>query len=435
MLGLRNKLEELEENNRSIKVGLIGAGMMGKGLVSQLLRVNGMTPSIVVSNKLDDCIKAFEFAGINRNDVVVARSAGEANIAMERGRFVIADDFEIAVKANLVDVVVDATGVPETGARVALRSIQNHKHIVMLNVEADVVVGPYLNVLAKKEGIVYTGSAGDEPGAAMELFDFAKVSGFEVLALGKGKNNPLDFYATPDQVEEKALASGLKPLRLASFIDGTNTMVEMAAMANASGFIPDIRGGHGPTAKVEELPGIYSLKEAGGILNKYGIVDFAFGAAPGVYAIITTDQPQVHSEMQFLKMGKGPNYVLFRPYHLTSLETPVSIAKAVIYKEGSIVPMDTQPKAEVIARAKKGLKTGEYLDGIGEYSVFGSIEEYSIARKENLVPIGLVNNKARMRVDVNKGEYLTYDMVELDTSTEIYRLRKLQEQTAEDLTK
>ena len=131
----------------------------------------------------------------------------------------------------------------------------------------------------------------------------------------------------------------------------------------------------------------------------------------------------------------GPNYVLFRPYHLTSLETPISIAKAAIYNEGSIVPMGIEPKAEVISRAKKDLVKGEYLDGIGEYTVFGSIEEYSIARRDNLVPIGLINNRARMKTDVSKGEYLTYEMVDLDTSTEIYRLRKLQEQTAKDLTK
>ena len=435
MLGLRNKLEELEEGRKPIKVCLIGAGMMGKGLVSQIMRVKGMEPSVVVSNKLDDCFKAYEYAGIKKEDIVVAKSVEAANSAMERGKFVIADDYNAVLGANLIDVVVDATGVPETGAKVALGSIYNHKHIVMLNVESDIVAGPYLNMLAKKEGVVYTGSAGDEPGAAMELYDFAKASGFEVLALGKGKNNPLDFYVTPDDVEERARKSGLKPLRLASFIDGTNTMVEMAAMANASGFIPDIRGGHGPVSTVENLPQIYSLKENNGILNKYGIVDFAFGVAPGVYAIITTDQPQVHHEMQFLKMGPGPNYVLFRPYHLTSLETPISIAKAAIYNEGSIVPLGMEPKAEVITRAKKNLVKGEYLDGIGEYTVFGSIEEYSIAKNDNLVPIGLINSRARMKTDVSKGEYITNDMVDLDTSTEIHRLRKLQEQTAKDLTK
>ncbi|MGM0396879.1 MAG: NAD(P)H-dependent oxidoreductase [Bacillota bacterium] len=428
MFGLRTKLGELEENNRPIKVCLVGAGLMGKGLVSQLTRVDGMTPSVVVSNKIQDCIDAYTLAGVHSSDIVIARNTTDIDNAVRLGKFVATDLWDMAVRAGMTDVVVDATGVPDTGARIAATSILEGKDIVMLNVESDVVVGPYLNRLAKQEGVVYTGSAGDEPGAVMELYDFAVASGFQVLALGKGKNNPLDHYTTPDMVEEKARKSGLKPLRLASFIDGTNTMVEMAAMANASGFVPDIRGGHGPITTVNQLPKVYSLKNEGGILNNYGIVDFAFGAAPGVYAIVTTDLPQVHHEMKFLKMGDGPNYVLFRPYHLTSLETPITIGKAHIYREPSIVPMLDRPVAEVITRAKKDMKKGEYFDGIGEYTVFGSIEEYNAAKEENLLPIGLINRNTRARVDIKKDEYITYDMVKLDTDTEIYKLRQLQDE-------
>lgn len=297
----------------------------------------------------------------------------------------------------------------------------------MLNVEADVVVGPILNKMAKEAGVVYTGTAGDEPGAVKEIFDFAEATGFEVLAIGKGKNNAIDYEATPDCVKEKALKSKLKPLRLASFVDGTNTMVEMAAMANATGFIPDVRGGYGPTTEVKDLPKVYSLKDQGGILNKYKIVDYAHGIAPGVFVVVTTILPQVHHEMQFLKMGPGPNYVLYRPYHLTSLETPISIAKAYLYNEPTIAPIYEKPVAEVITMAKKDLKAGERLDGIGEYTVLGSIDTYEMAKKENLVPIGLINNNAVVKRDIKKGEFITYDMVELDTSTEIYKLRKKQE--------
>lgn len=427
MFGLRNKLGELEESNSPIKVCLIGAGLMGKGLVSQLTRVDGMRPSVVASNKIEDCLDAFTLAGIHRSDIVIARNTTDIDNAVKAGKFVATDLWDMAVRSGLTDVVVDATGVPDAGARIATSSILEGKDIVMLNVESDVVVGPYLKRLAKQQGVIYTGSAGDEPGAVMELYDFAVSTGFKVLALGKGKNNPLDHYITPQMVREKAAESGLKPLRLASFIDGTNTMVEMAAMANASGFVPDVRGGHGPNTRVDELPRVYSLKDEGGILNRYGIVDFAFGAAPGVYAIVTSDLPQVHHEMKFLKMGDGPNYVLFRPYHLTSLETPITIAKAHIYREPSIVPMMDRPVAEVITMAKKDMKKGEYFDGIGEETVFGSIEEYNVAKKENLVPIGLINRNARATVDIKKDEYITNDMVELDTNTEIYKLRQLQD--------
>ncbi len=429
MIGIKRKLIELEDDNKNINVAIVGAGLMGKGMVSQMMFVKGMRPSLVISNKVSDVIEAYTLAGISREDIVIAKSLSDINIAMEKGKYVACDDSDLAAKANLIDVVVDATGVPNAGAKIAVSSIENRKHVVMLNVEADVVVGPILNNMAKKAGVVYTGTAGDEPGAVKEIFDFAEATGFEVLAIGKGKNNPMDHEATPDTVRDQALKSKLKPLRLASFVDGTNTMVEMAAMANATGFIPDVPGGHGPTTTVEELPKVYSLKEEGGILNKYKVVDYAHGIAPGVFVIVTTSLPQVHHEMRFLKMGDGPNYVLYRPYHLTSLETPISIARAYFYKEATIAPISSKPVAEVVAMAKKDLKQGERLDGIGEYTILGKIFTYEEARDKNLVPIGLINNKAVVKRDIKKGQLLTYDMVDLDTITEIYKLRKLQDES------
>ncbi|HEY8363606.1 MAG TPA: NAD(P)-dependent oxidoreductase [Tissierellaceae bacterium] len=427
MIGIKRKLIELEENNKKINVAIVGAGLMGKGLVSQMMLIKGMKPALVISNKISDAVEAYTLAGVPKEDIVIANNLSEINIALERNKYVACDNSDFAANANLIDVVVDATGVPNAGAKIAVDSIENRKHIIMLNVEADVVVGPVLNKMAKKAGVVYSGSAGDEPGAVMEIYDFAVATGFEVLAIGKGKNNPMDYDATPDSVREQALKSKLKPLRLSSFVDGTNTMVEMAAMANATGFIPDIPGGHGPTATVEELPKIFSLKEEGGILNKYKIVDYAHGVAPGVFAIVTTSSPLVHHEMRFLKMGDGPNYVLYRPYHLTNLETPISIARAYFYNEPTIVPMLDRPVAEVVAVAKKDLKKGDRFDGIGEYTVLGKIFTYEEAKEKNLVPIGLINNKAIAKVDIKKGQLITYDMIELDTTTEIYKLRQLQE--------
>ena len=427
MFGLNNKLKELDENNSSIKVSLVGAGLMGKGLVSQMMLVKGMKPSLVVSHKIQDALDAYQLAGVSRDDIIVARTLEDINIAMEKNKFVVSDITEYATKANLVDVVVDATGVPDAGARIAFDAITNKKHIIMLNVEADVVVGPILHKLAQNAGVVYSGTAGDEPGSVKEIVDFAEATGFEVLAVGKGKNNPIDYDANPESVKEQAVKSKLKPLRLSSFIDGTNTMVEMAAMANATGFIPDIRGGHGPTTEVKELPKVYSLKENGGILNKYKIVDYAHGVAPGVFVIVTSSLSQVHHEMKFLKMGDGPNYVLYRPYHLTSLETPISIAKAFFYNEPTIAPIYNKPVAEVITRAKMDLRKGQSLDGIVEYTVIGSIENYQKAKEENLLPIGLINHKAVVNRDIKKGEFITYDMVDLDKTTMIYKLRQLQD--------
>ena len=421
------KLLELEEKRQEIKVALIGAGLMGKGLISQMMNVKGMTPSLVVSRKIEDAVEAYTLAGISKDDIVIAKNLNDINIAMENDKYVVTDRTEYGSQGNLIDVVVDATGVPNTGAQIAMSAIKNKKHTIMLNIESDVVVGPILNKMAMENGVIYSGTAGDEPGTVKEIFDFAMTTGFEVLAIGKGKNNPIDYNATPDSVREKALETNLNPVRLASFIDGTNTMVEMAAMANATGFIPDIRGGHGPDTIVDDLPKKYSLKNQGGILDKYKIVDYAHGIAPGVFVVVTTSLPQVHKEMQFLKMGPGPNYVLYRPYHLTSLETPISIAKAHIYNEATIAPKYDKPVAEVITRAKKDLKFGERLDGMGEYTVLGSVDTYEVAQSENLVPIGLINENARAKRDIKKGEYITYDMIELDQSTEIYKLRMEQE--------
>lgn len=427
MSGINKQLRILEEKNEQIKVSLVGAGLMGKGMVSQMMLMKGMIPSLVVSRKIEDAIESYTLAGVSRDDIAIGKNLNEINLAMEKGKFVVTDITEYATKANLVDVVVDATGIPDTGAKIAMDAIFNHKHIVMVNVEADVTVGPILNKLAKSADVIYTGTAGDEPGSVQEIYDFADALGFDIVAIGKGKNNPIDWDATPDSVRERAMEKNLKPLRLASFVDGTNTMIEMAAMSNATGFIPDIRGAHGPTASVKELPNLFRLKEDGGILNNYGVVDYVNGIAPGVFAIVTTKLPQVHEEMKYLSMGDGPNYVLYRPYHLTSLETPITVAKAMIYKEPTIAPMG-KPVSEVVTIAKRDLKKGENLDGIGEYTILGSIEEYEKAKEERLLPIGLVNGNTRVKQDIKKGEFITYDMVDLDTSTMVYKLRQMQDE-------
>ena len=427
MLGINKKLQQLDEKGEKIKVALVGSGLMGKGMVSQMMLMKGIRPSLVIDRHPERAIEAYTLAGVNREDILVSNSLEDINSAIEEDKFVVCEYSDIAPKTNLIQVVVDATGVPDTGARLALNSILNKKHIVMLNVEADVVVGPILNKLAQNAGVIFTGTAGDEPGSVKEIYDFADGAGFDVLAIGKGKNNPIDLEATPDKLFDEATSKGLSPKMLTSFVDGTKTMVEMTCMANATGFVPDIRGGHGCKGTVKELPQIFRLKEDGGILNKYKVVDYVNGVAPGIFVIVTSSLPQVHHEMKFLSMGEGPNYVLYRPYHLTSLETPLTIARAVIYGEPTIAPLG-KPVAETITVAKKDLKAGERLDYIGGYTVYGSIETYEIAKNENLVPIGLINENTVMKKDVKKGEFITYDMIELDTSTLIYKLRKLQEE-------
>lgn len=427
MISINRKLKALEEQNKKIKVGVVGAGLMGTGLISQMAAMKGITPAILVDRTEEKAIKAFEFAGISKDQILVAKSLDEVNYGMERGKYIVSTNIEYVSKANLIDVVVDATGRPDAGAHIAMNSINNRKDIVMLNIEADATIGHILNRYAQEAGVVYTGSAGDEPGAVKELYDFADVLGFDVLALCKGKNNPLDFTITPDKLIERASKVKLNPRMLTSFIDGTNTMIEMSVVANATGFIPDIRGCHGPDAELKTLPQLFSLKSEGGILNKYGIVDFVKGVAPGVFAVISSEKPIVNEQMRFLKMGDGPNYILYRPYHLTSLETPISVARAYFDKVATIAPLNQRPSAEVITIAKRDLKTGESLDSIGGYTVYGSLETYDIAKRENLVPVGLINENTKVIKDVKMGDTITYEDVILDNSY-ICKLRREQDQ-------
>lgn len=426
MLSMNKKLIQLSNQDKDIKVAIVGAGKMGKGLVNQMSRIKGMTPALVVNRNGEKALEALLSAGIARDDIIISNSLEKINFALEKGRYVVSEDINMAGRANVIHAVVDATGVPEVGARLSLDAIKNKKHIIMLNVEADSVIGPILYKKAKEAGVVYTGTAGDEPGSAMELYDFAQGLGFDVLAMGKGKNNPINLDANPDTTYEEALKKGLKPHMLAGFIDGTNTMIEMTAMANATGFIPDIRGGHGVNSNIDDLTSILSLKEDGGVLNKYGIVDYVRGIAPGVFVIFTTKLEELHSQLEYLSMGTGPNYVLYRPYHLTSLETPITIFNACIYNRPTIAPTEGMV-GETITIAKKDLKVGDRLDGIGGYTVYGNIEEYKIAKDENLLPIGFVDKNTIIKKDIKKGELITYDMVDLDKCTNMYKLRQEQD--------
>ena len=376
----------------------------------------------------------FGFRDLRRDDwkritekEVIVEDEKAAEAAIQEGKYVACKSFMVACKTPSIQAVVDATGSIPIGAEIALNSILNKKHIVMLNAETDCVVGPILKKLADDAGVIFTGSAGDEPGAVMGLYDFATSMGFDVRVVGKGKNNKLDYDCNPDTVAEEAARRGAAPHMITSFKEGTKTMVEMALMCNATGFVPDVRGGHGIEANVKEVPQKYSLKEEGGVLNNYGVVDFVNGIAPGVFVVVTHKLKEVRDEMEYLSMGPGPNYILYRPYHLCSLETPLSAAMAVIEGKGTIVPKGGLV-ADVITVAKKDLKAGEYMDGYGAYTCYGLIEKYETAKEMNAVPIGLVDRKTKVLKDIKKGEVITYDMVEIDKSTKLYHLRQLQEQ-------
>lgn len=426
-MGLNDHLRAREEAGNPIKLALVGAGQMGSGMVSQMERMmKGIRAMAVADILLDRAISAYKEAGVSKDDIVVTTDRQIAEETLQKGKRVATTDALLLTRLSPIEVVVEATGVPEVGAKVAFDAILNHKHVVMLNVEADVTVGYILRRMADAAGVVYTVSAGDEPGATKELYDFAQAMGFRIVAAGKGKNNPLDREATPDKLSAEAASKGMSAKMLTAFVDGTKTMVEMTALANATGLVPDVRGMHGPVATVERLPEIFCLKSQGGILDHEGVVDYALGSvAPGVFVVVTTDQKAVIKDLQYLKVGPGPNWVFYRPYHLANLETPLSAARAVLLGETTIATVH-KPVAEAITIAKRDLKAGEKLDGIGQYTIYGSIEKAEIAAKEKLLPIGLAEG-AVLKTDVPKGEPITYDQVELDYTSMIVHLRALQD--------
>lgn len=428
MYEIDNKLIERQNQGKPIRVALVGAGQMGKEIVCQVSLMVGMEMDIVVDLDTETCIRAYRNSGYE-GEIVVTDSVSEAEEAIAAGKKVASTNYKVAVTAAPIESVIDATGSPEMGARISLLCFNHKKNIVMMNVECDITVGPILRQMAENAGVVYSLTAGDEPGSIVEVYRFAKALGFKVVATGKGKNNPLDIYATSKDPEwvEKARIRHMNPRMLTEFVDGSKTMIEMCAVSNATGLIPDIRGMHGPNCNVKDLTKVYSLKSQGGILEKEGIVDFGIGdIAPGVFVIITTDNPTLIEGLAQRGMGDGPNYLLYRPYHLCSCETPITVAQGVLYGESTAHPMK-KLTSECITVAKCDLKKGTILDGIGDCCYRGSIDLASVAKDGNMLPLGLAKG-AKLICDVKRDEIITYDMVELSNDSVLVQLRRLQDQ-------
>ena len=330
--------------------------------------------------------------------------------------------------AEGVDVVIDATGNPNVGSEVALTTIAAGKHMVMMNVEADVTIGAYLSAQAADAGVVYTLGAGDEPTATMELVNFVRSLGYPVVAAGKGKNNPFRIDATPDAYVEEATRRNMNPRMLVEFVDGSKTMVEMVALANATGLVPDIPGMHGPSAPLAELDRVFCPRDEGGLLTRKGVVDFsvAKGVAPGVFVVAEMRHPRLRERMNDLGLGEGPYFTYYRPYHLTSLEVPLSAAAAVLFGQSHMRPLPV-PTAEVGARAKRDLAAGETLDAIGQYCYRGFALACTDAVALDALPLGLAQG-ARVTQRIAKGEYSTYANCAPDASQKIVQVRKLQDE-------
>ena len=261
------------------------------------------------------------------------------------------------------------------------------------------------------------------------MYEFAKSMGMEVLVAGKGKNNALKVSANPDTAQAEADSKGMNSHMLAAFQDGTKTMAEMNLLSNAIGYVPDVVGMHGISADLDGTVEKLNLKENGGVLNSFGVVEYVDGIAPGIFCIVKGQNEGVQHELNYLlKKGERDHHILFRPYHLCSLETPLTIARAVLEHDTAIVPLGA-PISETVAVAKRDIKAGEKIDGIGGYCVRGVLETHADMKKNGNVPIGLVGGTSVAKRDIKDGAFLTIDDIELDESTTVYKLRKLQDET------
>ncbi|MBD2005768.1 MULTISPECIES: NAD(P)H-dependent oxidoreductase [Cyanophyceae] len=410
MIIVDKALQARAEAGNPIKVGMIGAGFMGRGIANQIINsVPGMELVAISNRSLDNAKRAYNEAGIG--DLQVVKSVSELEDAIARGKYAITDDAMLLCKAEGIDALVEVTGAIEFGAHVAMEAIANRKHIILMDAELDGTIGPILKVYADKAGVIITASDGDQPGVQMNLYRFVKSIGLTPLLCGniKGLQDP---YRNPITQESFAKQWGQKPHMVTSFADGTKISFEQAIVANGTGMKVIKRGmlGYDYRGHIDELTTKYDidqLKELG------GIVDYVVGAkpGPGVFVFGTHDDPKQRHYLNLYKLGEGPLYSFYTPYHLCHFEVPLSVARVVLFNDAVLVPLGG-PLVDVVATAKIDLKAGETIDGIGYFMTYGQCENSDVTQAENLLPIGLAEG-CRLKRDIPKDQVLTYDDVEL----------------------
>ncbi|MDZ8024279.1 MAG: Gfo/Idh/MocA family oxidoreductase [Nostoc sp. DedQUE11] len=403
-----------------IKVGMIGAGFMGRGIANQIVNsVPGMELVAIFNRKIDAAKQAYSEAGIE--DIQVVATVGELEDAIANGKYAVTDDAKLLCRAESIDALIEVTGAIEFGAQIVTEAIAHRKHVIMMNAELDGTIGPILKVYADRAGVILSACDGDQPGVQMNLYRFVKSIGLTPLLCGniKGLQDP---YRNPTTQEGFAKRWGQKPHMVASFADGTKISFEQAIVANATGMKVAKRGmlGYDFSGYVDEMAQLYDveqLKELG------GIVDYVVGAkpGPGVYVFATHDDPKQRHYLNLYKLGEGPLYSFYTPYHLCHFEVPLSVARVVLFGDAVMSPL-AGPLVDVITTAKIDLKAGETLDGIGYYMTYGQCENSDIVQQQNLLPIGLAEG-CRLKRDISKDQVLTYDDVELPEGRLCDRLR------------
>jgi len=425
MIIVDTALQRLEREGRPIRVAMVGAGFMGRGIALQILTsVPGMRLVAVVSRHLEDARRAYRDAGVS--DVQAVETPEQLEDAIGGGRPAVTEDPAVVCRAPGVDAVVEVTGTVEYAARVVLDAIEHGKHVIMMNAELDGTLGPILKVYADRAGVVITNSDGDQPGVIMNLYRFVSGIGVRPVLCGniKGLHDP---YRNPTTQTEFARRWKQKPHMVTSFADGTKISFEQAIVANATGMRVAKRGMYGPSVPpgtpIDEAPRWYPLEE---IAEGPGVVDYVVGASPGpgVFVIGTHPHPTQQHYLHLYKLGPGPWYCFYTPYHLCHFEVPHTVARAVLFRDTAIAPRGG-PCVDVVATAKIDMEAGQVLDGVGWYMTYGQCENYDVAMGEELLPMGLAEG-CRLIRGVAKDQVLTYRDVELPRGRLSDRLRSEQ---------
>ncbi|MCS6948553.1 MAG: hypothetical protein NZM12_13160 [Steroidobacteraceae bacterium] len=408
--------------NNPIKAALVGAGYMGRGIALQIISsFPGIRLAAVVNRHIEQAERAYRDSGVD--ELRRVDTPAQLDRAIESGTYAVTDDPAVACRAGRIEAIIETTGDVEYGATVALEAILHGKHVVLMNAEVDSTVGPILKVHADRAGVVYTYTDGDEPGVAMNLFRFVDGIGYRPVAMGQIKGF-LDRYRNPDTQREFAAKHKQKPAMVASFADGSKLAIESTIMGNATGFKPVVRGMRGPRcAHVKELLQHFTLDD----FADGGVVDFVLGAEPhtGAFVIGYNDHPVKREYMQYFKFGEGPLYVFYTPYHLPHLQLPDSVARAVLFADPTLTPRGA-PVCEAITVAKRDLKAGEILDGMGGFAAYGLVDRHDICARENYLPMAL-SIGCKLKTDVPKDTPLRYSDVTLPPGRVCDRLRAEQD--------
>lgn len=399
-------LKRRQAEERPIRVALIGAGATGRAVALQLgTPVPGIRLAGIANRTAKNAERAFREAGIE--SWATADSADRATDAIRRGVPVLTDDPSVLIRCAEIDIVLEVTGTVEVGAATTLEAIEHRKHTVIVNAELDSLLGPILKKKADAAGVVLTNTDGDEPGVAMTLFRYVSSLGLRPVAAGNIKGM-VDYYRNPDTQAEFARKNDQDPWKVTSFADATKLSMETTVLANATGFHVGRRGMYGP--KCADVKEMAERLPAEAMLDG-GIVDYALGAAPhtGAFVVIHEDNPLKTAQLAYYKMGAGPFHVFYTPFHLPHLQIASTIGRAALFNDPTVTPLDG-PRCEVVAMAKKDMRAGERLDGIGGFTAYGLIENFSTARAANALPISLAEG-CLLKHDVKRDHMLTVDDV------------------------